>query len=236
MEYDGTDFYGWQYQPDKRTIQGEIERALKEITGEEIRVIGAGRTDQGVHALGQVANFKTNSLLSVAKFKDALNAHLLPEIYIKEAMEMPMDFHSRFWAKGKIYQYKIMTRFSPLKRRYWWFVEYPLDIKKMEMAMCYFIGERDFKNLSVSDGNDTIKNTICRVEDLSIKESKGDIVVNIMANRFLRRMARGIVGFLVDVGRGRFQVADAEKIFSQNDLKGIYFAPANGLCLVEVRY
>ncbi|MEO0142504.1 MAG: tRNA pseudouridine(38-40) synthase TruA [candidate division WOR-3 bacterium] len=151
IEYEGTDFFGWQYQPNKRTVQGEIESALKRITKENIRVIGAGRTDQGVHALGQVANFKTESEIKPENLKDALNSLIADDVYIKEIIEVPLDFNARSSAKSKIYQYNIMRKYSPLQRRYFWLVEYTLNLGEMKRAIRYFIGEHDFKNLSVSD-------------------------------------------------------------------------------------
>ncbi|MEO0095069.1 MAG: tRNA pseudouridine(38-40) synthase TruA [candidate division WOR-3 bacterium] len=239
IEYDGTNFFGWQYQSDRRTVQGEIECALKKITGEEIRLIGAGRTDHGVHAIGQVANFKTNTSFPIENLKKALNSLINEDIYIKEITEVPPEFHARFSARSKIYQYKITTRYSPLKRNYYWFVDYVLNLKQMQMAGQYLIGEHDFKNLSVADGDNYIekngKNTVCTVCNLSLTESNIDIIISIEADRFLRKMVRGIVGFLIDVGRGRFQPDAVKKIFAEG-LNGLYFAPAHGLYLVEVKY
>lgn len=238
IEYDGTDFYGWQYQPDRRTVQGEIETAIKEITGENIRIIGAGRTDHGVHALGQVANFKINSDISCNNLKSGLNALTGEDIYIKEIKEVPSDFHARFSACSKVYQYKIMSNFSPIKRKYYWYVDYILNLNLMKETIKYFIGEHNFRNLSVTsdDGFDRQeKNTLCNILNLSLTEMNIDIIISVEANRFLRKMVRGIVGFLVDVGRGRFQPDDAEKLFA-GALNNIYFAPAHGLYLVEVKY
>lgn len=238
IEYDGTDFYGWQYQPDKRTVQGEIEEAIKEITGENIRIIGAGRTDHGVHALAQVANFKINSNISCNNLKNGLNALIGEDIYIKEIKEVSADFHARFSACSKVYQYKIMSLFSPIKRKYYWYVDYALNLNLMKETIKYFIGEHDFKNLSVTSDDDSDgqeKNTICNILNLSLTEMNIDIIISVEANRFLRRMVRGIVGFLVDVGRGRFKPDDVKKIFA-GALNNIYFAPAHGLYLVEVKY
>ncbi|MEO0156935.1 MAG: tRNA pseudouridine(38-40) synthase TruA, partial [candidate division WOR-3 bacterium] len=178
IEYDGTDFYGWQYQPDRRTVQGEIETAIKEITGENIRIIGAGRTDHGVHALGQVANFKINSDISCNNLKSGLNALTGEDIYIKEIKEVPSDFHARFSACSKVYQYKIMSNFSPIKRKYYWYVDYILNLNLMKETIKYFIGEHNFRNLSVTsdDGFDRQeKNTLCNILNLSLTEMNIDI-------------------------------------------------------------
>jgi tRNA pseudouridine38-40 synthase len=238
IEYDGTNFYGWQYQPDKRTVQGEIESAIKKITGEETRIIGAGRTDQGVHAFGQIANFKTDTDISCNKLKDALNALTGDDIYIKDVREVSFDFHARFSAKSKVYQYKIMSQFSPLKRKYYWFIDYNLNLRAMDETIKSFIGEHNFKNLSVSNENDfdeQEKNTLCNIFNLTLTEMDNDVIITIEANRFLRKMVRGIVGFLVDVGRGRFIPGDTDNLFNRT-LNGIYFAPAHGLYLIEVKY
>ncbi len=247
IEYDGTDFYGWQYQPEKRTVQGEIEKALRQITGQDIGIVGAGRTDQGVHALGQVANFKTESTVHPEKFREALNSLTNDDIFVKELVEVPLDFHARFSAKSKIYQYQIATRFSPIKRRYYWPVEYRIDIEKIKKAIPYFIGEHDFKNISVNNSIDkpaknevpiaaeTEVNTICKIYDLSLTTDCFDIIIKVEANRFLRKMMRGLIGFLVDVGRGRFNPEDSMQVFYEG-LKGIYFAPPQGLFLIEVKY
>lgn len=238
LEYDGNNFYGWEYQPDRRTVQGELEMAVRRITGEDIRITGAGRTDHGVHALAQVANFKTRSDIPCEKLKEGLNALTGEDIYIKEVSEAPFDFHARFSARSKIYQYRIMTRFSPLKRMYYWFVNYKLNLQSMSQSAESFIGEHDFRYISVSNGDEPQeykRNTICTMYHLSLTEVDNDIIINLEANRFLRKMVRGIVGFLVDVGRGRFQPETTEKLFT-NRCRGLYFAPAQGLYLVEVKY
>jgi len=244
IEYDGTDFYGWQYQPDKLTVQGEIEKAIKKITNEDIRIIGAGRTDQGVHAFAQVANFKTELKISPEKLKKALNSLTGDNIYIKEVVDVSLDFHARFSAKSKIYQYKIMRQPSPLNRRYYWFVEYKLNLEMIQKVILYFTGEHDFKNLSVADEThgeiqkstpNCTESTVCVVYDLSLTYNDSRIIITIEANRFLHKMVRGIVGTLVDIGRGRFKSDDINNIFA-GKIKNLYFAPPQGLCLMEVRY
>ncbi|MEO0161903.1 MAG: tRNA pseudouridine(38-40) synthase TruA [candidate division WOR-3 bacterium] len=239
IEYDGTDFFGWQYQPDRRTVQGELESALQTITGESIRIVGAGRTDRGVHALGQVASFKIHSPIPEMRLKEALNALTGADLYIREICEVPMEFHARFSAVSKIYQYRIMTHYSPLKRRYFWFVGYHLDIGAMREALKYFLGVHDFRYFSVSEEKEKIEenasNTKCNILDISLTESGTDIIIDIEGNRFLRKMVRGIVGFLINVGRGRLRSEVACDIFA-GELNHIYFAPACGLCLREVRY
>ncbi len=245
IEYDGTDFFGWQYQPNMRTVQGEIEKSIKQITGEESKLTAAGRTDQGVHALAQVANFKTRSDMHTEKCRNALNAIMPDDIYIKDATEVSADFHARFSAKSKIYQYSIMTKPSPLKRRQYWYVGYKLDIDAMNAVLPCFIGAHDFGNLSVAnETHNSKRNTsvddnsiskICEVYDFSLTNNDFDIILTVEANRFLRKMVRGMIGFIVDVGRGRFKKSDIEILFEKR-FEGLYFAPAHGLCLVEVKY
>jgi len=232
IEYDGTNFYGWQYQSEKRTVQGEIESALKKITNENVRVIGASRTDQGVHALGQIANFFTSSHLKPYRLRNGINAILADDIYVREIEEINTDFHSRFSAKSKIYQYYIILAPSPFKQRYHWYVKYRIDISAMEEVIPYLLTEHNFKNFSVHDDNES---TICNVYELSLTKDKLQIIISIEANRFLRKMVRGIVGFMVDVGRGRFSPDIVKDVFTGR-LKEIYFAPPQGLFLVAVRY
>ncbi len=244
IEYDGTDFFGWQYQPNKRTVQGEIESALKDVIKEDIRIIGASRTDQGVHALGQVANFKTESNIRPEDLKDALNSLIGDDVYIKEITEVPLDFNARTNAKGKIYQYNITRQPSPLRRRYFWLVEYPLNLEKMEAAIPKLMGRHDFRNLAVSDrkedglspgigGNQ--RSTLCHIHQISFIGGDSQLIITIEADRFLRRMVRGIVGVLIDIARGRFKSEDVYNIL-EGKIRNLYFAPPHGLHLVEVKY
>ncbi len=232
IEYDGTDFYGWQYQPDRRTVQGEIENALKKITGEEVKVIGAGRTDQGVHALGQIANFHTRSQLTLSQLQKGINALIGDDVYIREIGEVDEQFHARFSAKTKIYHYSIILRPSPLQRRYNWYVPFTFDVELIKKVIPQIQGEHDFTHFSVHNGNSI---GICLMTNLSLKVSDFQITIVLEANRFLRKMARGIVGFLVDLGRGRFVPEDIDRVFS-GKIKDLYFAPPQGLCLIKVNY
>lgn len=232
IEYDGTDFYGWQYQPDKRTVQGEIESALKKITNEEINLIGAGRTDHGVHALGQVANFHTCSRLTIEQIKKGINSLVGHDIYVKLVEEVVTQFNSRFSAKSKMYQYNIILEPMVFKLRYSWFVKYNLNLSIMEKAMPFLLTEQDFKGFAIRNGD---KNTVCKILNLNLTRDDSQIIIKIEADRFLRKMVRGIVGFMVDVGRGRFSPDDVADVFS-GKIKDLYFAPAHGLCLMEVQY
>lgn len=232
IEYDGTDFYGWQYQPHKRTVQGEIEAALKKITGEDIKIIGAGRTDQGVHAVGQVANFHANSFLNIQRMRRGTNSLIGDEIYIKKIDEVDIAFNSRYSAKSKVYRYHITREPSPFNMRYNWWVKYRLEVSVMERVIPYLVGEHHFENFSVSGKKN---NAICTIHTVTLTQNGSQIIIKIEGNRFLRKMMRGIVGFMVDVGRGRFSCHATEDAFT-GKVENIFFAPPQGLFLVEVKY
>lgn len=232
LEYDGTDFSGWQQQPGERTVQGELESVLGRITGEEVKLTGAGRTDQGVHALGQVANFHTASPLEPQAMMKGANAMTDDDLHIKAIDVVPDDFSSRYWAEGKIYEYHIIFDPSPFRRRYTWYLRQTVDTARMRAALPSLAGRRDFSAFSVRNGPD---NTVCDVRALSVEEAPAGIVIRIEGDRFLRKMVRGIAGFLADVGRGRFGAETADEIF-RGTRQDINFAPAQGLFLVSVSY
>ena len=232
IEYDGTDFCGWQYQPDHRTVQGDIEGALERLTDETIRIIGAGRTDQGVHALGQVANFHTATDMPLHKIKQGINALTKDDIYVKSVESVESGFHSRFSAKAKVYRYHILREPSPLKIRYGWYTRRRLNVPTMKRVIPMVLGEHDFKNLSA---HSEAENTLCTISGMSLTVDAHSIIIKIEGNRFLRKMIRGIVGFMYDVGRERFSPENINDVFKDR-IKDIYFAPPHGLCLVEVKY
>jgi tRNA pseudouridine38-40 synthase len=238
IEYDGTNYHGWQIQPNAVSIQETIEDRLQKITQEEIRLIVAGRTDAGVHAVEQVANFPTNSRLEINNIQRGLNSLLPPDIAVKEISEVEQDFHARYSAKSKIYRYVILNqRFpSPLYRNFSWFIPFKLNIKEMKSVVQCLIGKHDFSSFKASGCNS--HNPIREVYGISLdKNSKGFIIFEIEANAFLKQMVRNIVGTLVDVGRGKMGVDEFEDIFLSRDRKraGIT-APPQGLFLVKVNY
>ncbi len=232
VEYDGTRFFGWQYQPAKRTVQGELQNALRKITGEEIKLIGAGRTDQGVHALGQVANFHTETQIPLFSLRKGTNSLVGDDLYVKDIAVMPDDFHSRYWAKSKIYDYHLALEPSPFKLRYSWYLKQKPDVMMMQNSIPLLEGNKDFKNFSVHNGSD---NTVCDLQQISITHEDTEIVVRMEGDRFLRKMVRGIVGFMVDLGRRRFALADVPAFFDERAGE-INFAPPQGLFLSEVKY
>jgi tRNA pseudouridine38-40 synthase len=234
IEYDGTRYSGWQYQPDQPTIQGEIETALKKLLGKPIRITGSGRTDQGVHALGQVANFYTESRMSSEKIRNGLNALVPDDIHVRRISEVDPDFHSRFSARSKVYQYQIVSEPSPIRLRFFWFVKYRLDHERMLKTVKYLKGKRDFRWFSVQDREER-KNYLCDIKGINLTKHGSEIIIKIKADRFLRRMVRGMVGFMVDVGRGRYAPGETERVF-KGRIRDLYFAPPHGLFLMKVEY
>lgn len=232
IEYDGTEFHGWQYQPDKRTVQGELENALQNIFNTRIRITGAGRTDAGVHALGQVAHFEVDAPFDLERLRSAINATTGDDVHIKDIQYAADDFHSRFSALSKVYHYNITLTPSPCRIRYHWFVKYRLDLSRIREALDYFIGEHDFKCFSADDHKD---NTVCTIFHMNLTDEFERIIITVEGNRFLRKMVRGIIGFLIDIGRSRYSPQDILKALDGTCFDN-YFAPPHGLFLMEVRY
>jgi len=240
LEYDGTNFFGWQRQAKERTVQGELETLLFHLLHEHSTLIGAGRTDSGVHARGQVANFKTTSLLPSAKIRSALNGLLSPDIAVIAANDVEENFHSRFSAKERRYSYTMCQRPTALFRNYCWEYHAPLDMTLMNDAANGFIGEMDFTSFCTSAKE--VENTICTVLAASWEKENSFqnlplFVFRVSANRFLRGMVRAMVGVLVDVGRKKYSVHDVANILSaKNRSAASQSVPARGLCLEEVVY
>ena len=237
IEYDGKDFKGWQKQPNKPNIQGEIERAIYNITKEEVDLIGSGRTDAGVHALGQVANFKTNSNIPIEKLALAINSQLKNTIIIKKAEEVDERFHSRYNAKHKTYRYIINN--SPCGTAIYRNLEYcfpiKLDVSKMQEAAKYFEGEHDFKAFKSS--GTSAKNSVRTIYNASVKQEGEKIIIELTGNGFLYNMVRIISGTLLDVGLQKIKPEEIKNIIEEKDRqKAGKTLPAHGLYLVEVKY
>ena len=237
IEYDGKDFKGWQKQPNKPNIQGEIERAIYNITKEEVDLIGSGRTDAGVHALGQVANFKTNSNIPIEKLALAINSQLKNSIIIKKAEEVDERFHSRYNAKHKTYRYIINN--SPCGTAIYRNLEYcfpiKLDVAKMQEAAKYFKGEHDFKAFKSS--GTSAKNSVRTIYNASVKQEGEKIIIELTGNGFLYNMVRIISGTLLDVGLQKIKPEEIKNIIEEKDRqKAGKTLPAHGLYLVEVKY
>lgn len=237
IEYDGTGYHGWQSQKNALAIQDVIEGALKKITGEDIRLTGSGRTDAGVHALGQVANFHTSSSIPPEKFSYALNSHLPDDIVIKKSAEVSESFHSRYDAKGKKYRYIIFNyEFpSPLMRRREWHIRRPLDREAMKKSLKYLLGKHDFSAF-MSSGS-SAENTVRTVMAAELKDDGQRIIFEITADGFLYNMVRIIVGTLAKVGTGEMVPDEMQRIIESCDRERAgSTAPAWGLYLVEVYY
>ena len=237
IEYDGKDFKGWQKQPNKSNIQGEIERAIYNITKEEVDLIGSGRTDAGVHALAQVANFKTNSNIPIEKLALAINSQLKNSIIIKKAEEVDERFHSRYNAKHKTYRYIINN--SPCGTAIYRNLEYcfpiKLDVAKMQEAAKYFEGEHDFKAFKSS--GTSAKNSVRTIYNASVKQEGEKIIIELTGNGFLYNMVRIISGTLLDVGLQKIKPEEIKNIIEEKDRqKAGKTLPAHGLYLVEVKY
>jgi len=238
IEYDGTNYQGWQVQPKGPTIQGVIEEKLSLITGEEVNLIGSGRTDAGVHALGQVASFKTQSQMDGRSIQRALNSLLPTDIVIKKVEEVEEDFHARKQSKSKIYEYRILNRpiRSAFHRGYAWHIPQKLNLKEMEKAAQSLIGEHDFSSFrSVGTPMRTSIRRVIRVEWK--RERDGLVRFEIEANGFLKQMVRAIVGTLIEVGKGKICSEEFRRILESRDRKTAGpTAPAHGLFLKEVKY
>lgn len=238
IEYDGKNFAGWQNQPNKTSIQGELERALKEITGEDIDIIASGRTDAGVHAIAQSANFHSNTKIDIEKIPYALNAKLPKSIIVKDAEEVDERFHSRYNCKGKTYRYIINNNEFPsaINRFREFHISQRLDINKMKKALKFFEGTHDFKGFKSSGGSEK-KTTVRTITKAELKEKDGIITVELSGDGFLYNMVRIIVGTIVDVGLGKIKPDDIPEIIESKDrTKAGKTLPPHGLYLVSVKY
>ncbi|MFH1010125.1 MAG: tRNA pseudouridine(38-40) synthase TruA [bacterium] len=235
VEYDGTDFKGWQIQKAGRTVQGELESALAKLFEEPVVAVAAGRTDAGVHATGQVAHFRTHNFRPVETVQRALNALLPKDIHIKSMAVVPSDFHARFGARWRRYKYILATQPSALWRRFLWYPRFGYDFTFVLEATPHLLGRHDFASFCLS-GSDT-ETTHCEVYQARWEEQQGVRTLDIVADRFLRGMVRLIVGTLLEVGRGRFPSKSMSGILEAKSVaRAGPLAPPQGLTLVEVGY
>lgn len=238
IQYDGSRYKGFQRLKDNdNTIQGKIEDVLTRMTEEKIEIIGSGRTDMGVHAYKQVANFKTNSNLSVEKMNDYLYKYLPEDIVIKDICEVDGRFHARYNAKGKVYLYKINNtkHHDVFLRKYTTHVEKPLDIEAMKEASKYLIGEHDFTSFASSKSKK--KSNVREIYSITINKNKEVIDIFVEGNGFLYNMVRIIVGALIDVGLHRKSPEDIKEMLERKDRsQASDTAPAKGLYLYSVKY
>jgi tRNA pseudouridine38-40 synthase len=236
VEYDGTEFFGFQIQAQERTVQGEIERALEQVAGAKRRVMGAGRTDRGVHALGQVVSFEVEWKHDLADLQRALNAVLNADVAIVEMGLATEGFHPRFAALGRTYRYTILNRLwpSPAERRTAWHVTGELDLDLMARASGYLVGTHDFATFGRPPQGE---NTVRAVSRAEWQKQGARLTFDIEANAFLHRMVRSIVGMLVQVGWGQVSPSEFEAALLARDRHLVrQVAPAHGLCLIRVDY
>jgi tRNA pseudouridine38-40 synthase len=237
IEYEGTQYAGWQVQPNGLSVQEVMEEALAKLLKEKVRIASSGRTDAGVHALGMVAAFRTEKSIPVRAFSDGLNSLLPPDIAVREAEEAPADFNPRRDAKGKHYRYTILTaaRRSPLSRLFAWRVGCDLDVEAMAQAARHFVGERDFAAFRAA--NCAAKTSVRRIDNLEIRREGDFLIVDVRGSGFLKNMVRIIVGTLVSVGRGGMSPDVIPLLLESRDrTRAGSTAPPQGLCLIEVYY
>jgi len=245
IAYDGTDFHGWQIQAlEKPTIQGEIVDVLRRLTQEKILLHGAGRTDAGVHALGQVGSFRTQSTLNAAEFQRALNALLPPAIRIVNSEEVGPDFNARWSARSKTYSYRLYRRnvVPPMVWRYVLHYPFPLNEDAMRDAAAHFVGLHDFTSFAASTGSDEQdlgRSTEREIYSCGLERSAdgAEFIFTVRGRSFLRYMVRKMVGTLLDVGRGRLSTQDIDHLYELKDRsKSGPTVPPQGLCLISVEY
>jgi len=243
LSYDGSEYSGWQIQPDAATIQGTLAAAIGRLTGEKVLPQGSGRTDAGVHALAQVATFSTASTVPVENFVKALNDVLPPSIRVLESVEVPVDFHARKSARAKTYRYRILRSLicSPFIARYVWHFPYPLDEDRMAKAAALVVGERDFTSFAAVDPErgreDSELSNVRTIMESCWERDVDELIYTIRGNGFLHHMVRNLVGTFVVVGKGTLQADDIVRILeSRNRSSAGPTAPASGLCLVTVEY
>lgn len=236
--YEGSDFSGWQVQPNQRTIQAEIERALLEIEEKPVRIHGSGRTDAGVHALGQVASFTLENRIPLKNLQKAMNRRLPPAIRILDVVEVEPEFHARHSAVAKTYEYRWRRDevCPPFERRFVWHHPYPLDEASMIRAAPMFEGERDFRSLATHNGADLLS-TVRTIYSSRLERLGPLLVYRVRGSGFLYNMVRNVAGTLLEVGRGNISAESIPAILEARDRSAAGpTAPAVGLFLVSVEY
>lgn len=237
VAYDGTNYHGWQLQPNVTTIEGVLNEALSGLFKEEIKVIGASRTDTGVHALGNIAVFDTAARMPAEKVSYALNQRLPEDIRIQSSVEVPQEFHPRHQNSKKTYEYKILNcEFPmPVHRLYSYFTYVKLDVQKMRQAAAYLVGEHDFK--SFCSAATAVETTVRTIYDISVEKSDDMIRIRVTGSGFLYNMVRIIAGTLIEAGRGNLKPEEMKDILKALDrTKAGPTAPACGLTLVSYEY
>ncbi|MFP4548223.1 MAG: tRNA pseudouridine(38-40) synthase TruA [Fidelibacterota bacterium] len=236
VEYDGVNYAGWQVQNNAPTVQGMIEKALRDFNnGQLIRIHGAGRTDAGVHALGQVAHFDLNTKLDALSFERAINAKTPIDIHVYDCREVNPNRHSRHSARRRTYIYKISTKYSPLLRNNHWWVRWDLDYDKLQQCAKLIEGEHDFESFCRTA--DQAASKVCFIYNSVWKKEDNLLTYTIAGTRFLHSMVRMLVGTMVEVGRGKHSVEKFKQMLSTTTIDPTRLtAPAHGLYLAKVEY
>ena len=236
VEYDGTNYSGWQVQDNAPTVQGEIEKVLLDFYGGNlIRIQGSGRTDAGVHGIGQVAHFDFDTTIPPKSFENAINAKTPKDIYVYDFEIVPSDFHCRFDAYRRTYIYKISTIYSPIMRNYQWFVKSGIDFNKLQQCAEIILGEHNFG--AFCKKSDVSQSKVCFIYNSIWKKDGNILTYTIAGTRFFHSMVRMLVGTMTEVARGKRSVEKFRQILENNKIDETrYTAPANGLYLAKVEY
>ena len=237
IEYDGTGYAGWQRQPDHPTVQATIEHAIQQVSHATVAIIGAGRTDSGVHALGQVASFRTTSPWPAVRWMRSLNAVLPNDIAVRAASIMDDRFHAQHDARGKLYTYRLLHRQPKptLDRAFVWHIYRPLDEAAMQEAAVSLIGIQDFSSFEGSLTDNT--NPICHLQRFALLRQGEEIRIEAYADRFLKHMVRAMVGTVVEIGLGKRTPHSLTEVLQAKDRRAAgVTAPPHGLCLTRVDY
>lgn len=234
ISYDGSNYHGWQIQPNADTVQHQINLAFSTILNQEINVLGAGRTDTGVHAKKMIAHFDTNQTIDFEKFKYRINGFLKNDISINDIYKVKEDAHARFSAISRTYEYCVSRTKNPFSVNSY-FLTKNLDVESMKKACKFLYGNHDYTSFAKLHSENYTNN--CEVFIANWKEDENLLIFTIKANRFLRNMVRAIVGTLIEIGEGKISFSDIETILMSKDrAKAGYSVPANGLSLVDVEY
>lgn len=237
VAYDGTNYKGWQVQPNGITIEEVLNKKLSELLGEEITVTGASRTDSGVHSLGNVAIFDTNTRMPADKISFALNQRLPEDIVVQGSCEVPQDWHPRFVSSRKTYEYRILNRTfrMPTRRLDTYFYHYPLDVEKMKEAASYLVGEHDFKSFCAVGAQ--VKTTVRTIYACDVLRENDIITIRVTGNGFLYNMVRIIAGTLIKIGGGELPPEEIKEILAACDRSAAGpTAPAHGLTMMGIEY
>jgi tRNA pseudouridine38-40 synthase len=239
VSYDGTDFRGWAAQTGQRTVQSTLTEAVRQVSGEEVEIIGASRTDSGAHALGQVCHFDSGVAIPPERWVQILNRQLPPDLVVLKSREVKQEFHSRFSAFDRFYRYRILLHQpDPLRARYTYYYHSPLDVDRMQEGAQILVGDHDFRAFT-EELDPHVENTRRILYSFKVHASKDEVWVDVVGTAFLRGMMRRMAGALYEVGRGYRPVEEVSRLLDpeeRNRLQWPVVLPARGLCLQRIRY